>query len=124
DELQGADEPLCPVVVRIEAGGVKDLADPRPPRRQEQQRRLTHATPVRIGHDSSADLPDDDDEGKIIKKLEPCRLATSALARTELWMSRPAHGDTSAVPCHRPITAFADGCSAASFKGALALPTP
>src|SRR5262245_47961146 len=104
DELQGADEPLRPVVVSIKACRVEDLADPGPPRRHEQQRRLTDAPPARMGHDELADLPDDDDEGQVIKQFEPRRRAMSALARTELRTPRPASMGTTARPRHHSIT--------------------
>src|SRR5262249_35039861 len=104
DELQGADEPLRPIVVSIEACRVEDLADPGPPRRYEQQRRLTDAPPARMGHDELADLPDDDHEGQVIKQFEPRRRAMSPLARADLRTPRPASMGTTARPRHQAIT--------------------
>src|SRR5262249_36023458 len=104
DELQGADKSLRPIVVSIEACRVEDLADPGPPRRHEQQRRLTDAPPARMGHDEQADLPDDDHEGQVIKQFEPRRRAMSTLARAELRTPRPASMGTTARPRHHSIT--------------------
>src|SRR5215475_2130059 len=104
DELQGADEPLRPIVVSVKACRVEDLADPGPPRRHEQQRGLSDAPPARIGHDELADLPNDDNEGQVIKQFEPRRRAMSTLARAELRTPRPASMGTTARPRHHLIT--------------------
>src|SRR5215469_6232965 len=56
-----------------------------------------------MGHDELADLPDDDDEGQVIKKFEPRRRAMSTLARAELRTPRPASMSTTARPRHHSI---------------------
>src|SRR5262249_60478607 len=99
-----AECPFRPTVVSTEGGRVEALADPGPPRRYEQQRRLTDAPPARMGYDDQADLPDDDHEGQVIKQFEPRRRAISPLARGELRTPRPASMGTTDRPRHHWIT--------------------